>query len=107
MLISNERLHSAECILWLCEYNKELSAFYSGGGSLLTGIILWSHGSLQDLHEGHQPLFLLPRLLTHEDKMPLWRSHRDAPLPFVSPNALGFTFRHRVAFVPCADENDP
>lgn len=94
MLISNKRLHSTECILWLCEYNKELLAFYIGGGSLLTGIILWCHGSLQDLCEGHQPLFLLPRLLTHEDKMPLWCLHRDAPLPSVSPNALGFTFLH-------------
>lgn len=81
--------------------------FYICGGSLLTLIILWWHGSLEDLCEGLQPLFLLPLLLAHEDKASSWRPHRDATLPLVSPSVLGFTLLHWVAFVHCADENDP
>lgn len=77
------------------EFNKELSLHVLYLWWLvLTGIILWCHGSLQDLCEGLQPLVLLPLLLTHEDKASPWRPHRDATLPLVSPSVLGFTLLH-------------
>lgn len=75
--------------------------------AFLTSIILWGHGSLQDLPKGLQPLSLLSLLLAHEDKLSLGRLHHDATLPLVSPGVLWDTLLHRVAFALRADENDP
>lgn len=75
--------------------------------ALLTSIILWRHGPVQDLFEGVQPLFLFPLLLAHEDKLPLGCPHHDTALPFVSPSMLWDILLNRVAFALCADENYP
>lgn len=75
--------------------------------ALLTGIILWCHGSVQDLSEDMQPLSLLPVLLTHEDKLSHGRLHHNATLPLVSPSVLWNALLHRVTSALCADENDP